>query len=80
MPKIFIRTRRKRRGRLSVPSIASLIQQHTGATLPTARRLTDQLADGLEVILELDDEYAAYDMASILESFGLAAEVDAEPH
>lgn len=73
MARIFVL--RVRRG-ASAHSLASVLQQYTGLPLPEARRAIERAQTGERVELELDDEYAAYDLASLLSDLGAAADVD----
>lgn len=73
MPRVVIR---HVRAGVSVPSLAHTIQQYTGLTLPEAQRVVERARTGERVELELDDEYAAYDLASLLGDLGATAEVD----
>jgi hypothetical protein len=60
----------------SAHSLAHVVQQYTGLSLPEAQRVVDRARGGERVELELDDEYAAYDLASVLTDLGAAADVD----
>jgi hypothetical protein len=73
MARVFVL--RVRRG-ASVHSLASVLQHYTGLTLPEAQRAVERARSGERVELELDDEYAAYDLASMLSDLGAAADVD----
>lgn len=73
MARVFVL--RVRRG-VSAHSLASVLQQYTGLPLPEARRAIERAQAGERVELELDDEYAAYDLASLLSDLGAAADVD----
>ena len=73
MPRVFVlRVRRS----VNVHSLASVVQQYTGLPLPEARRAVERARSGERVELELDDEYAAYDLASMLSDLGAASDVD----
>jgi hypothetical protein len=56
--------------------IASVVQTYTGLPLPDAMRAVERARAGEEVVVELDDEYAAYDLAGMLSDLGMRAEVD----
>jgi hypothetical protein len=73
MARVFVL--RVRRG-ASAHSLASIVQQYTGLPLPEAQRAVERARNGERVELELDDEYAAYDLASMLADLGAAADVD----
>jgi hypothetical protein len=60
----------------SVHSLAHVVQQYTGLPLPEAQRVVERARTGELVELELDDEYAAYDLASVLTDLGATADVD----
>lgn len=60
----------------SAHSLAHVVQQYTGLPLPEAQRVIERARRGERVELELDDEYAAYDMASLLTDLGASADVD----
>jgi hypothetical protein len=60
----------------SAHSLAHVVQQYTGLPLPEAQRVIDRARAGERVELELDDEYAAYDLAALLSDLGAATEVD----
>jgi hypothetical protein len=64
------------RPRASDRAIASTVQTYTGLPLPEALAVVLRARAGEEVAIELDDEYAAYDLAGILSDLGLRAEVD----
>ncbi len=73
MARVFVlRVRRS----ASVHSLASVLQQYTGLTLPEAQRALERARAGERVELELDDEYAAYDLARLLSDLGAASDVD----
>lgn len=60
----------------SAHSLAHVLQQYTGLPLPQAQRVMERVRAGEKVELELDDEYAAYDLASLLADLGASADVD----
>lgn len=60
---------------VSVHSIIGILQTYTGLPLPEAQALLDRARSGERVELEMDDEYAAYDLASLLGDLGVEAEV-----
>lgn len=60
---------------VSVHSIIGILQTYTGVPLPEARALLDRARGGERVELEMDDEYAAYDLASLLSDLGVEAAV-----
>lgn len=60
----------------SAHSLASVVQQYTGLPMPEAQRVLERARGGEPVELELDDEYAAYDLASLLTDLGATADVD----
>lgn len=60
----------------SAHSLAHVVQQYTGLPLPEAQRVVERARAGERVELELDDDYAAYDLASLLTDLGAAADVD----
>jgi hypothetical protein len=62
--------------RASDRAIAAALQSYTGLPLPDALRVVERARTGEEVALEMDDEYAAYDLAGLLMDFGMRAEVD----
>lgn len=64
------------RASASAHSLAYTVQQYTGLPLPEAQRVVDRARAGERVELEMDDEYAAYDFASLLADLGATAEVD----
>ncbi|HEU0301473.1 MAG TPA: hypothetical protein VFR37_18585 [Longimicrobium sp.] len=64
------------RSSASAQTLANTVQQYTGLPLPDAQRLVDRARAGERVELEMDDEYAAYDFASMLADLGAVAEVD----
>jgi hypothetical protein len=63
------------RSSVSVHSIIGILQTYTGLPLPEAQALLDRARAGERVELEVDDEYAAYDLASLLGDLGVEAEV-----
>ena len=73
MPRIIIH---HVRATVSAHSLAQTVQQYTGLPLPEAQRAVDRARSGARVEIEMDDEYAAYDLASVLTDLGAAAEVD----
>jgi hypothetical protein len=73
MPRIIIH---HVRATVSAHSLAQTVQQYTGLPFPEAQRVVDRARAGERVSLELDDEYAAYDLASVLADLGATAEVD----
>ncbi|HEX2077093.1 MAG TPA: hypothetical protein VHG08_05270 [Longimicrobium sp.] len=73
MPKLVIQ---HVRAAASAHSLAHTVQQYTGLPLPEAQRVVDRARAGERVELEMDDEYAAYDFASLLADLGATAEVD----
>jgi hypothetical protein len=73
MPRVFVLRIRKS---ASVHSLASVLQHYTGLTLPEAQRAVERARAGERVELELDDEYAAYDLASLLSDLGASSDVD----
>lgn len=60
----------------SAHSLAHTVQQYTGLPLAEARRVVDRARSGERVELELDDEYAAYDLAALLSDLGATVQVD----
>jgi glucuronate isomerase len=60
----------------SAHSLAAVVQQYTGLPMPEAQRVLERARTGQAVELELDDEYAAYDLASMLTDLGAEADVD----
>jgi hypothetical protein len=60
---------------VSVHSVIGVLQTYTGLSLPDAQALLDRVHGGERVELEVDDEYAAYDLASLLADLGVVAEV-----
>lgn len=60
----------------SAHSLAHVVQQYTGLPLPEAQRVVERARAGETVSLELDDEYAAYDLASLLSDLGAETVVD----
>jgi hypothetical protein len=73
MPRIVIH---RVRPTASAHSLAQTVQQYTGLPLPEAQRVVDRARAGERVQLEMDDEYAAYDLATLLADLGATAEVD----
>ena len=73
MPRIIIHHIRLT---VSAHSLALTVQQYTGLPLPEAQRVVDRARAGERVELEVDDEYAAYDLATLLTDLGATAEVD----
>lgn len=73
MPRIIIH---RVRPTVSAHSLAQTVQQYTGLPLPEARRVVDRAHAGERVEIEMDDEYAAYDLATLLGDLGATAEVD----
>ena len=73
MPRVFVL---KVRRNASVHSLASALQHYTGLTLPEAKRAVERARAGERVELELDDEYAAYDLAGLLSDLGASSDVD----
>jgi hypothetical protein len=63
------------RGRASGHAVVSVLQNYTGLTHPEATRMFEQVRAGGRVELDLDDEFAAYDLVSMLTDLGLKAEV-----
>lgn len=61
---------------VSAHSLAQTVQQYTGLPLPEAQRVVDRARSGERVEIEVDDEYAAYDLATLLADLGATAEVD----
>lgn len=61
---------------VSQHSLAHTVQQYTGLPLPEALRVVERVRSGEQVELEIDDEYAAYDLAALLADLGATAEVD----
>ena len=64
------------RATASAHSLAHVVQQYTGMPLPEAQRVVERARAGETVSLEMDDEYAAYDFASLLSDLGAETEVD----
>jgi len=64
------------RSTISVHSLAQTVQHYTGLPLPEAQRVVERARSGEQVELEVDDEYAAYDLAALLADLGITAEVD----
>jgi hypothetical protein len=60
----------------SLHSLAHVVQQYTGLPLPEAQRVVERARASERPELELDDEYAAYDLASLLSDLGAETEVD----
>lgn len=56
-------------------SVAGVLQNYTGLRFHEAIRVLDRVRAGEKVDLEVDDEYAAYDLASMLGDMGVTAEV-----
>ena len=73
MPRVFVLRVRKT---ASAHSLASVVQHYTGMPFPEALRAVERARAGERVELELDDEFAAYDLASILADLGAGADVD----
>ena len=73
MPRIIIHGVRPT---VSAHSLARTVQQYTGLPLPEAQRVVDRARAGERVEMEIDDEYAAYDLAALLSDLGATAEVD----
>lgn len=64
------------RPRASDHNLATVVQTYTGLPLPEALRAIERARAGETVHLEVDDDYAAYDLAGMLTDLGVAAEVD----
>ena len=73
MPRIRITAARPR---ASDRNLASVVQTYTGLSLPEALRAIERVRGGHAVELEMDDEYAAYDLAGMLADLGMTADVD----
>lgn len=73
MPRLIIH---QVRSTASAHSLAHSVQQYTGLPLPEAQRVVDRARAGERVELDLDDEYAAHDLAALLADLGATAEVD----
>ena len=69
-------TLRRVHSTISAHSLAQTVQQYTGLPLPEAQRVVERARAGEQVELELDDEYAAYDLASLLSDLGAETVVD----
>ncbi|WP_221239713.1 hypothetical protein [Longimicrobium terrae] len=63
------------RGRASGHAVVNVLQNYTGLTHPEAMRMFEQVRAGERVEIDLDDEFAAYDLVSMLTDLGLKAEV-----
>jgi len=59
----------------SAHSVIGVLQTYTGLPLPEAKAVLERALGGERVELEMDDEYAAYDLASLLSDLGMEAEV-----
>lgn len=59
----------------SVHSVVGILQTYTGLPVGEAQAVLERAQKGERVELEMDDEYAAYDLASILTDLGVHAEV-----
>ena len=57
-------------------SVLSVLQNYTGMTTTEIRRILARVRDGERVEVELDDEYAAYDLAGMLADLRVVAEVE----
>ena len=64
------------RGNISDHAAANVLQMYLGYTMPEALRVLEDVREGKRVSLEIDDEYAAYDLASLLTDLGVAAEAE----
>ena len=64
------------RSNASDHAAASVLQMYLGYTMPEALRALEEARNGRRVSLELDDEYAAHDLASLLTDLGVAAEAE----
>ena len=73
MPRVRLHASRPR---ASDRNLAAIVQSYTGLPLPDALRAVERAREGEAVDLELDDEFAAYDLAGMLEALGMRAEVD----
>ncbi|HEX5871178.1 MAG TPA: hypothetical protein VFY65_12215 [Longimicrobium sp.] len=73
MPRIIIH---RVRPTVSAHSLSQTVQQYTGLPLPEAQRVVDRARAGERVEIEMDDEYAAYDLSTLLADLGATAEVD----
>lgn len=73
MPRIIIH---RVRATVSAHSLAQTVQQYIGLPLPEAQRVVDRARAGERVEIEMDDEYAAYDLSALLSDLGATAEVD----
>ncbi|MBW3655929.1 MAG: hypothetical protein KY444_07465 [Gemmatimonadetes bacterium] len=63
------------RSGVSAHSVIGVLQTYTGLPLPEAQALLDRARGGERVELEMDDEYAAYDLAALLSDLGVEAQV-----
>jgi hypothetical protein len=63
------------RSSASAHSVIGVLQTYTGLPLPEAQAVLERARGGERVELEMDDEYAAYDLASLLGDLGVEAEV-----
>jgi hypothetical protein len=73
MPQVHLKSARKR---VSVPTIAGLIQRYTGMGMVEARRLAERVVAGKTATVHTDDHDAAFDLTDQLMTFGVEAEAD----
>jgi hypothetical protein len=65
------------RPRASEDSLAVVLQTYTGIPYPDAIAAVRRIVGGDRHEVELEDEFAAYELASLLNDLGLQAEIDA---
>lgn len=63
------------RSNTSAHSVAGVLQNYTGLSLPEAMRVLERVQSGERVHLDLDDEFDAYDLASMLSDLGIQSEI-----
>ena len=73
MPQVHLR---RVRHRVSVETIAGLIQRYTGKGMVESRNIARQVVEGKSVSVYSDDLDAVFDLADQLISFGVEAEAD----
>ena len=57
-------------------AVTGVLQNYTGMTYPEIKRLLARVRAGEAVEVELDDEYAAYDLAGLLADLRVVAHVE----
>jgi hypothetical protein len=71
-----VRISARRGAYISRVSIAQVLQRYLGVPMSHAKEWAAQLLDGQPLVVEMADEYAAYDLANLLEDLGMVVEVE----